>query len=438
MADDIPTPGKGVYLFFEFVALGFVLEAVADIVHYHGPWYRWSASFVLAAFFLGIGIKGPNIKAALVSRIRWLRTSKALAAALKENAELKARLGQSQPMSGVAVMSQSPASESRTAAALVPHQPSHAIGKAMEAIKEPSLSSLMKADFSTLMKLHGKPTLAIDGEAVEFEDILYADFGAGAKFPGFLIPSCPMAMQVALFVAEHAIKLGDALGSSLQIISKLPGEHPQDLAKLKYTGKVFLYHQDFFSHRERGEIEEAFKKQNLEVVLRGPDYLTQAWLNWKRSSEPQASTNAIAKYQWPIFTVQRVTVDPPSTDPSIVYKNKIRIILTNSTGKGIDVWRPLWDSEDVRTQFPFGSLISREGPRGWKAGDWEREGWDTTKRKERMSTTIEVGVTMECWVGLEPPSGQSIERRLQTHTPIGRATFPVRIEDKIYLESVDL
>ena len=33
MADDLPAPGKAVYLFFEFIALGFALEAVADVIH---------------------------------------------------------------------------------------------------------------------------------------------------------------------------------------------------------------------------------------------------------------------------------------------------------------------------------------------------------------------------------------------------------------------
>ena len=89
MADDLPTPGKAVYLFFEFVALGFALEAVADIIHYHGPWYRWCGSFVAAAFFLWLGIKGPGLKDAVVTRLPWVRMKKELQAALSNVEELK-------------------------------------------------------------------------------------------------------------------------------------------------------------------------------------------------------------------------------------------------------------------------------------------------------------------------------------------------------------
>lgn len=65
LADDLPTPGKAVYLFFEFIALGFALEAIADLVHYHGPWYRWSGSLLAAALFLTLGVKGPVIRSAV-------------------------------------------------------------------------------------------------------------------------------------------------------------------------------------------------------------------------------------------------------------------------------------------------------------------------------------------------------------------------------------
>src|SRR4051794_17747746 len=88
MSDDLPSPGKGVYLFFEFVALGLVLEAVADIIHWQGPWYRWTASLVAAALFLFLGIKGGNI-------LNWLRSklsSGQLAMVVAENAELKKQL----------------------------------------------------------------------------------------------------------------------------------------------------------------------------------------------------------------------------------------------------------------------------------------------------------------------------------------------------------
>jgi hypothetical protein len=34
------------------------------------------------------------------------------------------------------------------------------------------------------------------------------------------------------------------------------------------------------------EAEDIFKAQELDVVLRGPDFLTQAWLSWKQIKRP--------------------------------------------------------------------------------------------------------------------------------------------------------
>ncbi len=71
LSDDVPSPSKGIYLFFEFIALGFALEAVADIVHYHGPWYEWMGSFTLAAIFLALGVNWPSLQER-VSRFKFL------------------------------------------------------------------------------------------------------------------------------------------------------------------------------------------------------------------------------------------------------------------------------------------------------------------------------------------------------------------------------
>jgi hypothetical protein len=99
-----------------------------------------------------------------------------------------------------------------------------------------------------------------------------------------------MALQVALSVAESATQLGDALSGSLKVMERVPGENPREIANLKYTGRVYLYHQDFFAHRNIADIEETFKNHGIDIVLRGQDYLTTAWLEWKRKSTESVGT----------------------------------------------------------------------------------------------------------------------------------------------------
>lgn len=152
-------------------------------------------------------------------------------------------------------------------------------------LMEPTLSLLMNSDFPGLHKLHGKPVLQFaDGESSEIEDVLYVDFKAGSKFVGIYVPSSSKSIEILSSIALSAEHLGDELSKILHVVSKAPGENPQDISALVYTGRVYLYHQDHLTHRQIAEIEEAATKHSLTVVLRGPDYLTRAWLEWKRKS----------------------------------------------------------------------------------------------------------------------------------------------------------
>ena len=124
-----------------------------------------------------------------------------------------------------------------------------------------------------------------------------------------------------------------------------------------------------------------------------------------------------------VLTVQEVSADDPATDPGIYYKDKIRVILTNHLDRDVFVWTPMWQPSEVQCQYPLGSLLQVEGPKGWKLQDWGNE---------TESAKVPMGVTFRCWIGLVPPTGQSIKRRLQTRTPVGTAIFPVKIDGKLY------
>jgi hypothetical protein len=63
-----------------------------------------------------------------------------------------------------------------------------------------------------------------------------------------------------------------------------PGENEQHLRDYGFTGKVYVYHDDRLTHKQMGQVEEAFQSLKLTPVLRGPDFLTAAWLEWKKQS----------------------------------------------------------------------------------------------------------------------------------------------------------
>ena len=150
---------------------------------------------------------------------------------------------------------------------------------------EPTLISLMDTSFPNFTKLWGKPVFQFkDGTSLQVTSALYFDlFTSGAKFLGFHVPSSDHTLEICALLAVHAIELGDSLSNGgLSIICKVPGENPQTVHDLRYSGKVYLYHDDVFTHKQMAEVEDIFKVQKLNVVLRGPDFLTEAWLRWKQ------------------------------------------------------------------------------------------------------------------------------------------------------------
>jgi hypothetical protein len=98
MDSEIPTPAKGVYIFLDYIALGFVLTAIEELVR-RGWWDAWKTCAVclfLGAAFLCMGIMGPRVKSAIESRFPWVRLKRELAAALSQIEDLK----KNQPSTG--------------------------------------------------------------------------------------------------------------------------------------------------------------------------------------------------------------------------------------------------------------------------------------------------------------------------------------------------
>lgn len=148
-----------------------------------------------------------------------------------------------------------------------------------------------------------------------------------------------------------------------------------------------------------------------------------------------ASQNARTWPHGSVFTVQSVKSEHSDT---ATYKDKIRIVLTNTCGRDLHVWIPVWEpipTNFVDAQHPFGSRFRLEGSTGWRNG-WEKD--SNGKDLEHTCLEVRAGHTCDCYIGLLQPIGKSIEERLRTHTPIGIATFPVRIDGKLYDVPIEL
>jgi hypothetical protein len=75
MIDNLPTARLAVYIFLEFIALGFALEAVTSFMHGEN-WWKWAGALLLGVVFMLLGVKSESIikrsERYLNSRLLWM------------------------------------------------------------------------------------------------------------------------------------------------------------------------------------------------------------------------------------------------------------------------------------------------------------------------------------------------------------------------------
>jgi hypothetical protein len=124
----------------------------------------------------------------------------------------------------------------------------------------------------------------------------------------------------------------------------------------------------------------------------------------------------------PEIALQSTILDARSTDPTVTYKAKVRIIFTNQTGETISVLSPSWTTgvEDVSTQYPFGYRYQLEAT----LGSWKKDLWSP---QELTEAEVRPGWSFRVYVGLDPSlSHGELERRKNTHR-LGTLLIPIKV-----------
>lgn len=161
---------------------------------------------------------------------------------------------------------------------------------------EPTLLSLLVSSFPRFNTI-GKdvPFQFDDGTALTARALLYYELTSNATFLGVYIPSSPETLPACVVLAKQAREIAEHLPQAgFLITSTALGENLQHVRNFTFTGKVYIHHVDRLTHEQMGYIENAFRTQKLEVVLRGPDFLTQAWIAWKQKGQPNITWDTIS------------------------------------------------------------------------------------------------------------------------------------------------
>lgn len=110
-----------------------------------------------------------------------------------------------------------------------------------------------------------------NGEKVEVEGWLLIDNNSATKFVSFFVPRSPEAFNACAFLADHYAEVIPVEGLHLE--SQQPGQGPMRSADFPFSGRIFIYYEDFFSPEQVGTLHGYYRERKLKLELRGPDYL---------------------------------------------------------------------------------------------------------------------------------------------------------------------
>ncbi len=148
--------------------------------------------------------------------------------------------------------------------------------------RPPTLLDLFKSDFPNVMKYTGDRTAIQWNSDKSVTHVLtqnYLDFPAKAEFIGFYVKSSDRSFETCMALAdavENALKdirqntrvtAGDAGGTN-------------SLQDLTFSGRIFLYHEDPLTNKQRASVVLAYDAKHYDVQLRGPEYLGVQVIAW--------------------------------------------------------------------------------------------------------------------------------------------------------------
>jgi hypothetical protein len=147
-----------------------------------------------------------------------------------------------------------------------------------------TLHEYFKTDFSNYLAANRKVGIRIfpdvskpeEKQNYELEFRLHCDFESLTKFISAYLPSStfPNASPISKVVAEQINEISKLLSKGVIVA----GSHD-----LKFTGRVYIYHDTYLSDDEKDELRLFYKQKNLDPRFQGSNYLAKMF-PYKRTS----------------------------------------------------------------------------------------------------------------------------------------------------------
>lgn len=138
--------------------------------------------------------------------------------------------------------------------------------------KELTLLFLFENDFTNLLRSGTDAEFEDDkGDKISFKTKEYFDFEAQSKFIGFYIPSTPKTIHILENLPNVYLRFSSK--DKVVVESGGLGLQPVNTDELKFSGRVFIYHEDPILEAKKRELYALYERHGLSPQFRGSDYL---------------------------------------------------------------------------------------------------------------------------------------------------------------------
>jgi hypothetical protein len=140
-------------------------------------------------------------------------------------------------------------------------------------VEDITLLYLFENDFDNLLRASEDIILTDkDGSQTTVKSKLYLDFESQTEFVGFYIPPVPETFDICIHLAEQ-YKTVLELAKEVMVESSGIGLQPVNISELKFSGRVFMYHEYPLLEAQKRELFTLYQKHDLSPQFRGTDYL---------------------------------------------------------------------------------------------------------------------------------------------------------------------
>lgn len=139
-----------------------------------------------------------------------------------------------------------------------------------------TIRELFKTEYSTTtIKSAQEATITLGGIATPITLQAYFDFPSRSKFIGYFLPSGPHTYGLCEYFAKQSDSTLAGIESLAKVESGFTGQRERrSTGDLQFTKQVVIYHEDNFSTRQAADLGDLYKSHGLDLVLRGPEYLS--------------------------------------------------------------------------------------------------------------------------------------------------------------------